>query len=370
MSTERFDLIIIGAGVIGHSIAFRLKRLRPGMKIAVLGDSMNSQMASRAAAGMLAPFGECFVANRFFRFCRESLEKYPAFVEEVRQVSGLPVYLSMDGSIMPASAMGEHWEERLSFFREHKIRHEVWTRRRVQLQIPELSESCGDVIWVQEGQVNNRQLHDALLAASAALGVRVVPQNGMGFLWNGTRIQRVVTDSGEWDAERFLIASGSWSQQLAAVLGIHLPLKPIKGQMCRVRVEDAVLPFTVHGILTYIAPWREGNGFVLGSTMEDDGFNPVVEGQVIQRLIQNAAAIVPCLQDAPLIESWSGLRPAAEDRMPIMGVSARYENLYYSTGHFRNGILQTPHQADYLADILLGRPQPSIPEFDPARYDL
>ncbi len=370
MQAEVFDVVIVGAGVIGHSIAFKLKRGDPGLKIAVLGDPMNSLMASRAAAGMLAPFCECRQGDRFFRFCRESLEKYPAFVREVSALSGVRVHLSTAGSVMPAKSVGDQWPERLDFFRQENIRHEVWSVDQVRKKLPDLADDCGEVIWVAEGQVNNRQLHDALVAASSKLGVRVFPSNATGFQHDGFNIQAVVTDADLVAGSKFVLAAGSWSQLLGEGLGVSLPLKPIKGQMCRVRVEEGGLDYTIHGIMTYVAPWGEGNGFVLGSTMEDDGFNPVVEDDVIQGLIDRAAEFLPCLKEAPLIESWAGLRPAAEDLMPIMGPSGKYENLFYSTGHYRNGILQTPNQADYLAEAILGGLEETIPEFDPGRYNL
>jgi len=147
-------------------------------------------------------------------------------------------------------------------------------------------------------------------------------------------------------------------------------MKPIKGQMCRVLVDDGLLEYTVHGLLTYIAPWRGGHGFVIGSTMEDRGFDASVEDEVIQGLIERASAILPCLRVAPLIESWTGLRPAAADLMPIMGRSVRYRNLYYSTGHYRNGILQVPNQADYVTGIILETLKDEIAEFSPRRYQL
>ena len=75
MRQNHRDAVIIGAGVIGHSIAFRLKQLKPSLKISVVGDPMNSLMASRAAAGMLAPYSECDRGDRFFRFCREFLSE-------------------------------------------------------------------------------------------------------------------------------------------------------------------------------------------------------------------------------------------------------------------------------------------------------
>ncbi len=370
MENQRFDIVIVGAGVIGHSIAFRLLRTEPGLKVAVVGDPVNSLMASRAAAGMLAPFCECDQADQFFDFCRASLEKYPSFIQELQKVSEVKVPLSMAGSIMPYKAVEDQWDNRLAFFKDQDIPHEVWTADAVKSRLPYLAEDCGPVLWVEEGQINNRRLHDALTAASKNLGAELIEGNVSGFMHDDTRIECAVTDVGDIESERFVLASGSWSQQLASVLGVSLPMKPIKGQMCRLRVEDNKLPYTVHGFLTYIAPWREGSGFVIGSTMEDDGFNPVVDEQVIRTLINEAAEILPCLKNADLIESWSGMRPAAEDQMPIMGKSARYANLFYSTGHFRNGILQTPNQADYMADSILGNLKDTIQEFSPIRYGL
>ena len=370
MGNSNFDIVVIGSGVIGHSIAFRLKQDAPQLKIAVLGDPVNSLQASRAAAGMLAPFCECDRADRFFKFCRESLDKFPEFLKELVSVSEVSVHFSIEGSLMPSSSYQETWEERKVFFASEDIPHEIWSIEKVRQKAPYLSKDCGEVMWVGEGQVNNRQMHDALMQASKNLGIRVLEANVSGFTRKGSAITSAVTDSGHIYGEQFVLASGSWSSQLARVLEVSIPLKPIKGQMCRVQLDDQFMNYTLHGKMTYIAPWREGNGFVIGSTMEDRGFDPSIENEVIDRLIANAAEILPCLKTAPLIESWTGLRPAAEDLMPIMGKSWRYDNLFYSSGHYRNGILLTPNQADYMSGIIRDTLDDEIPEFSPSRYNL
>jgi glycine oxidase len=370
MDNSSFDIVVIGSGVIGHSIAFRLKQDAPQLKIAVLGDPVNSLQASRAAAGMLAPFCECDKADQFFKFCRESLDKFPEFLNELVSVSGIPVHFSMQGSLMPSSSYQETWEERKVFLASEDIPHEIWSIDKVRQKAPYLSEDCGEVMWVGEGQVNNRQMHDALMKASRKLGTHVLEANVCGFTRQDSVIASAVTDSGQIHGGQFVLASGSWSPQLARVLEVSIPLKPIKGQMCRVQMDDHFMDYTLHGKSTYIAPWREGNGFVIGSTMEDRGFDTSIEDEVIDQLIANAAQILPSLKTAPLIESWTGLRPAAEDLMPIMGKSGRYDNLIYSSGHYRNGILLTPNQADYMSAIIRGSKVDVIPEFSPSRYNL
>ena len=370
MGSNNFDIVVIGSGVIGHSIAFRLKQDAPHLKIAVLGDPVNSLQASRAAAGMLAPFCECDKADRFFKFCRESLDKFPEFLRELISVSKISVHYSFEGSLMPSSSYRETWEERKSFFAEENIPHEIWNIDKVRQKAPYLSQDCGEVMWVGEGQVNNRQMHDALMQASKNLGNHVLEANVSGFIRKGSTLASAVTDSGNINGGQFVLASGSWSSQLARVLEVSIPMKPIKGQMCRVQLDDHFMDYTLHGKMTYIAPWREGNGFVIGSTMEDRGFDPSIENEVIDELIANAAELLPSLKTAPLIESWTGLRPAAEDLMPIMGKSDRYDNLFYSSGHYRNGILLTPNQADYMSAVIRGTLADEIPEFSPCRYNL
>lgn len=370
MNKKGFDIVVIGSGVIGHSIAYGLKRENPELRVAILGDPVNSLQASRAAAGMLAPFCECKVADPFFDFCRESLNKFSGFIEQLTSVSEVPVYFSQAGSLMPSSSFPDSWKERIEFFEKESIPYELWDENKTRKKAPYLSRECGEVIWVGEGQVNNRQLHDSLMAGSRKLGVQILESNVNGFTRKDSRIIAAVTDSGEIEGDRFVLASGSWSAQLAKVLDVDLPIKPIKGQMCRLRLDDHFLDYTIHGMMTYIAPWREGNGFVIGSTMEDRGFDSSIEKKVIDGLIERAAEILPCLKDASLIESWTGLRPAAEDLMPVMGRSGRYENLFYSSGHYRNGILQTPHQAEYMISIIQGVREKEIPEFSPSRYNL
>ena len=186
------------------------------------------------------------------------------------------------------------------------------------------------------------------MACSRKLGVQILESNVNGFIRKDPRISAAVTDSGEIAGDQFVLASGSWSAQLAKVLDINLPIKPIKGQMCRLKLDDHFFDYTIHGMMTYIAPWKEGNGFVVGSTMEDKGFDSSIENKVIDTLIERAAEILPCIKDASLIESWTGLRPAANDLMPIMGKSERYKNLFYSSGHYRNGVLLAPATAEWV----------------------
>ncbi len=389
MDSKAVDTLIVGSGVIGQALAFRLKALRPNASVAVVGDPMQSLAASRAAAGMLAPYCESETDDRFFRFAVASLKRYPDFLRELSGVAGRTIGYNAAGSLMPECQMQERFEPQLTFLKNAGVPYELWSQSEARTRLPVLAADIGRVAWVPEALVNNRQLHDALQEANRRRGV--TQHAGVcvsGFHRSGRHLTAAATDHGDLPAKQMVLATGSWSQALAEVLGLHLPIKPIKGQMCRVQAPAVgreagaggmggtggtggeVLPYNMHGKLSYIAPWPDHGGWVVGSTQEDRGFEPAIENSVIEGLVERAASMVPLLKTLPIVERWTGLRPAAEDRMPVIGASGRYDNLYFSTGHFRNGILLTPMSAEYLAGVMLGDAVSLIPEFAPARYDL
>ena len=135
MSDKGFDIVVIGSGVIGHSIAYGLKMEDPKLQVAILGDPVNSLQASRAAAGMLAPFCECEVADPFFEFCRESLNKFSGFIEQLISVSEISVYFSQAGSLMPSSSFSDSWNERKKFFEKECIPHELWDENKTHREV-------------------------------------------------------------------------------------------------------------------------------------------------------------------------------------------------------------------------------------------
>ena len=123
---------------------------------------------------------------------------------------------------MPSSSFQGNWEERLRFFREEKIPHKLWTSKQCRQLAPAISETCGEVVWVGEGQVNNREMHDALLVASRKLGIEIFENNVTGFLYDSSTIEAVVTEKREVRGQKFILASGSWSSQLGDILKIAI----------------------------------------------------------------------------------------------------------------------------------------------------
>ena len=122
---------------------------------------------------------------------------------------------------MPSFSFRNDWEEQIRFFREENVPHEIWSPERCRQLAPALAESCGEVIWVGEGQVNNREMHDALVTASEKLGVKILEKNVTGFIHDSSALEAAVAGTLEVRGQKFVLASGSWSSQLGLSL-IHI----------------------------------------------------------------------------------------------------------------------------------------------------
>ncbi|MGA9378482.1 MAG: glycine oxidase ThiO, partial [Phormidium sp.] len=217
-----------------------------------------------------------------------------------------------------------------------------------QLQPDISSEVVGGWWYPDDGQVDNRALAHCLWMAAQQLGIEVLEGVAVTeFVRENQQIKYVKTSRGDWQAERYVLATGAWAQEL-----LPIPVYPTKGQMFSVRVLSSTQPLNqvLFGDETYIVPRKDGR-IVIGATSENVGFTPDNTPAGVQKLLSGATRLYPLLKDLPILEFWWGFRPATPDELPILGTSA-YENLTLATGHYRNGILLAPITALLIADLL------------------
>ncbi|MGH3344934.1 MAG: FAD-dependent oxidoreductase, partial [Carbonactinosporaceae bacterium] len=176
-------------------------------------------------------------------------------------------------------------------------------------------------------------------------------------------------------AAQVVLAAGGWSAALPGLPPAALPpVRPVKGQILRLRVGPALAPFlthtvraTVRGSGVYLVP-RAGGELVVGSTVEEMGFDTTVTAGGVYELLRDAHEVVPAVTELALVETLAGLRPGSPDNAPIIGPGA-LPGLVLATGHFRNGILLTPVTADAVAELLATGQTPAvITPFGPGRF--
>lgn len=348
------DVIIIGGGIIGFSIACQLSQ--QGIHVTLIERGQPGQEASSAAAGMLAPQAEVAhgAQGPLLDLCVASHAIYPDFVRQLEEATQIRIGYRQTGTLFVASDFDE--ATLLAGIMEQQetagLPSQELSPEELRKLEPALAESLTVGLFLpKDHHVDNRVLMKALVAAALKQGVRLMTGTpALGLVWHGDRVAGVKTSAGEIQGEIVINAAGSWAGQIDARLAI--PVKPARGQIVKLRTLIPVLHHLIHSAKCYMAPWPDGR-LRIGSTLEDEGYNKQVTAGGVHKLLNGALAIVPSLAEAAMEETWAGFRPEAADDMPILGWSG-IRGLMMATAHFRNGILLAPITARIVADLILG----------------
>jgi glycine oxidase len=346
------DVIVVGGGVIGCSIAWRLAQ--SGLKVTLFERGRVGCEASRAAAGMLSPQGETQQPGPFFELCLRSRSMYRAFAEELKEASGIDVEYKDEGTLFVVLE-GEDEDEKIKWAAwqlEAGLRLEHVSANQIRHIEPGVTKTAPRAIFLpDEHQVENRLVMDALEVAIKRAGVELIEGAEVTALTTERgNVNGVISEGQRVDASAVVVAAGSWSSELLAPLGMNVKVTPARGQMVALRGETCPITRVIHSSKVYVVPRRDGR-VLIGATVEYAGFVKAVTAEGITRLLTAAIEVVPQLKDFAIVESWSGLRPDTIDHLPIIG-PGNVKNLWLATGHFRNGILLAPATAGAIASSI------------------
>jgi glycine oxidase len=361
----RAELIVVGAGLIGLSCAWRAAEA--GIDVLVL-DAGDAERASEVAAGMIAPIGEARWGEKdLLAASLMSADRWPDFARELSAASGVAVPYRRCGAIH----VGLDRDELSELRRVHGLHGELdlsseWLTagacRRLE---PGLTpDVVGGIAVPGEAEVDPRVVMEALGRAARRAGARVVEG----------RVERVaeVVDGPDASVEgvtmeggeeilggTVLLAAGVRIGELAPD-GLRLPVRPMKGEVMRLRARPGERPCEriVVGERFYIVP-RDGDEVVIGATVEDRGFDRRVTAGGIHELLREAYRALPEIAELELVECAAGLRPTTPDNAPIVGATG-FEGLLVAGGHHRNGVLLAPITADAISALLRGAETPSV----------
>ncbi|MGV9305278.1 MULTISPECIES: FAD-dependent oxidoreductase [unclassified Nonomuraea] len=372
--------LIVGGGVVGLSVAWRLARA--GTRVTVI-DPAPARGASHAAAGMLAPVSEVsYTEESLLRLGLAALERWPAFAAELEADSGLRLDYRAQGTLDVAFDTDDlaALDELAVFMDKLGLPVRRLTGRECRRREPMLAPSVrGGVLAEGDAWVDPRRVTAALLAAlekagvalvrrrvaalvrdgSAVVGVRLEPPSaatgnvpadatdgGPADSPNGRPID--ASDDGRADAsdasgdvltgERVVLAAGAWSGGLT-----DLPVRPVKGQIMRLRSPSPLLGTCVRGVVhgspVYLVPRGDGE-LVVGATQEELGFDTTVTAGGLYELLRDARELVPGITELQVADVVAGLRPGTPDNLPLIGPYG--PGLTVATGHHRGGVLLAP----------------------------
>jgi glycine oxidase len=367
VSAERqaSDVVIVGGGVIGLSIAWRAARR--GLRVIVLERDDVGSGTSRHAAGMLAPIAEVTPGEEpLLHLGLASARLYPQFVGELVDQAGVPeVGYTRCGTLLVARD-GDEAEalERELILRERfglKVARLRPSQAR-QLE-PALAPSLRLALDVPgDHAIDPRKLVRALAVAVVAAGGEVRQHarvNSVQVTGAGTVSGVVMHDAARLAAHNVVIAAGVWAGEISGIpADAQMPLRPVKGQIMRLRdpAGPGLLGRVIRMGSSYITPRGDGR-YVLGATSEERGFDTTVTADGAFGLLRDAAELVPGILEFAIEEFTAGLRPGTPDNLPAIGAGALH-GLHWALGHRRNGILLAPITAELVVAALLNEPPP------------
>lgn len=360
------DVIVVGGGVVGLSIARELSR---EYSVLLLERASVGEGASWAAAGMLSPLSEADGEGPFFQLCCASHRLFRDFAEQLQQETGVDPGYRNEGGLL-SLALSQDAEDvlrgRCEWQRKAGFEVEFLSGEDVRRMEPLITAPVRAALRIPaEGSVAPRMLVKALHDSCLKRGVEV--QTGVrveGIERNAKNAVR--SGPARFEAPKIVIAGGVWSADLKGLDPV-IPVFPRKGQILSLRMPPDAFHRVIRYQHTYFVPRANGE-LVVGATEEDAGFDPAVTPSGLSRLLLGAMEISSHTGSYPIIETWTGFRPATPDRLPILGPSA-IPGVFYATGHYRNGILLAPITASIIADLLAGR-QTSVPieAYSPGRF--
>jgi glycine oxidase len=369
------DCCIIGAGIVGLSIARELAGR--GLSVRVLSRESGRDTASWAAAGIFPPAPEHPAATVNERLTIASDRLHRTWAEELREETGIDNELQRCGGLHLAAderAAARLREAETSWIAkgatcERLTAGDVATHEPVLQAAVEQGRIIGGLLLPDEMRIRPPRHLEALRESCRLRGVEITPAAEVRSInVRDGRIESLGIAVGAATAEavradRYCLAAGAWSGHLAEALGLHIDTRPIRGQIALLRLPEQVLARVVNVGLDYLVPRTDGR-LLVGSTIEDAGFEKVTTPRTIARLLAFAHHLMGPLPAAVVEQSWAGLRPGSVDGLPFIGPAPACSNAFVATGHFRAGLHQSTGTAMLLADLMTGR----TPALDPRPF--
>lgn len=373
ISSSRPKTVIIGAGVIGLAIAWRLAEA--GCEVSLYDRGEAGRGASWASAGMLAATAETEPGEeRLLSLNLESQRMWPAFARELEAASGVALGYRDEGTLIVALNNDDARQLRFTYDFQKGLGLDLqWlTGAQVRELEPHLRPGiAAGVLSPTDHQVENRLLVEALLVAVRRAGARLHEGCAVREVEiAGATARGVVSERGRESADIVILAAGAWSREIAGIPPAHLPpVRPIKGQMLAVKMDPAA-PILRHVLWVprgYMAPRLDAR-LLIGGTVEERGFDQSLTAGGMLALIEGAWRALPAIEELPIVETWVGFRPGSRDDAPMLGPSG-IDRLVVATGHYRNGILLCPVTARTVADyVLTGSLAESVRDFSGDRF--
>ena len=365
---KSFDALIIGAGIIGCSLARSLAEQH--LKVAVVERGAPGEEASWAAAGMLSSSAETETATPLFALGRASFQIYRPFASQLQSETGIDVHYRSEGTLLvfENSREREAMLSSLEWQRSAGISVEELSGQQLREQEPVLAPYPGAFYLAEDHQIDNRLVMRALVESCRQRGVEfILGKTVLAVERHGYSATGVQLETERISGGRIVNTAGAWAGSITVPGLLPAPIRPVKGHMIALESPRPLLRHVIRSHQVYLVPRQHGMVLV-GSNMEEAGFDKTPRAGPLARLLTAAQHLCPVLEQSKIAEFWAGLRPAAPDGLPLLGPTL--DGYWVALGHFRNGILLAPITAQILSSWLLtGKPSFPVDALLPQRFE-
>jgi glycine oxidase len=352
---KKKDVVIIGGGVIGTSIAYELTKR--GKSVVLVEKDTIGAHASSAAGGMLGAQVEFAEPGPLFDLSLRSRLMFPDLQKELYAASGIDIQLKTPGMLRVAFTE----EEKSTLMKQAEWQTAMglpatWLdTKEVRRMEPAVTDGIvGALFLTEDTQVSAPDLTKAFAVAAAKHGAAITENcEAIEFYRQGEQIIGIETTAGKLEADEYVIAGGAWSGKIMKQLGHSLPIFPVKGEAFSVLSIPHPIEKTIYSHGCYIVP-KSGDRLLVGASVKDCGFDARLTIDGLQQLMAKAIRLLPVIKDCPLEKTWASLRPQTADGLPYFGRLSAYNNVSIAAGHFRNGILLSPITGQLIAQLLSG----------------
>ncbi len=337
--------LILGGGINGLLSALMLRQA--GLEVHVLERGATGRESSWAGAGILSLLPPWDYGPEANALARRGRVLWPGWAEHLLKASGIdPEYLPSGMAVLDV----ERRENALAWCgaQDEAVAQLPFTFARI-------AETAANVIWLPDvAQARNPRVMQALRVAALRAGVVLHEQTpATRLLTEGARVTGVETPSGVFSSDSVVVTAGAWTGNLLAELGDAPEIAPVRGQIVLFKAEPGLLPCVVYRRGHYLVPRADGH-ILVGSTLEDVGFDQTTTAQARTELLDFAYSLMPALRQAEVVTQWAGLRPGSPGNVPTIDRHPTLENLYVNSGHFRYGVTMAPAAGEVLLHRMLG----------------
>ncbi|MEM7029557.1 MAG: FAD-binding oxidoreductase [Chloroflexota bacterium] len=355
------EVVVIGGGAVGCSIAYHLAKR--GKDVTLIDKSEPGSGTSGLNFGLVWP--QSIVDPDYLTFNIQSTALWPALVDEL----GEDVDFRQGGGLTLCLTEADYTEKETMMVQQSKsplFEGRMISPEAVFAMQPGASRDIIGARWTpHDGDVDWIKWTAALERGCYRVGVRMLSQHeAVGFRRDSNNaIVGIETTQGEIKATAVVCAAGVWTSHICQMIGLHIDLKPIRGQILITEPTEQICPVPMSTVRQ--SPSGE---FFMGITREDVGYDWTTTTEGYQHICKTAPKLVPAVQGLPIKRHIAGLRPIPADGLPLLGPVEKIPGFYLAVGH--SGITLSPLHGKVISDLIVdGQTAYPIDSYNPQRFE-